>query len=123
MCSSDLMGLLPADALPTDVIPNGLAAKDLIFGIRPEDLILTTEQTGDMAGIPATVTGSEFLGAETFVYVAIPGTDGATARLPGRVHLSPGNFNASVFKCFFAFNFYPKDTPPRHTRYSQNPVE
>jgi hypothetical protein len=39
-------------------------------------------------------------------------------RIIGRI-----DFNASVFKGFFAFNFYPKDTPPRHTRYPQTPVD
>ena len=107
------MGLLPADTLPTDVIPNGLAAKDLIFGIRPEDLILTTDQAGDKSGIPATVTGSEFLGAETFVYVAIPGTDGATARLTGRVHLSPGT-EVSLRWAGAAAHWFDRETGRRH---------
>ncbi|MBS8274744.1 ABC transporter ATP-binding protein [Thalassospira tepidiphila] len=84
------MALIPANALPTSVIPGGLDANHLTFGIRPEDLILSTKLDQQPWGIPATVTGSEFLGAETFVFVAIPGTDGATARLPGRVEISPG---------------------------------
>ncbi|CAM3469748.1 ABC transporter ATP-binding protein [Thalassospira profundimaris] len=84
------MTLIPANALPTSVIPDGFDANNLTFGIRPEDLILSTGQNDHPWGIPATVTGSEFLGAETFLFVAIPGTDGATARLPGRVEISPG---------------------------------
>ncbi|MEQ9348190.1 MAG: ABC transporter ATP-binding protein [Thalassospira sp.] len=84
------MALLPASALPEDVIPEGQTANKLTFGIRPEDLALSTEPDKAPWGIAATVTGSEFLGAETYVFVAIPGTDGATARLPGRVHISPG---------------------------------
>jgi sn-glycerol 3-phosphate transport system ATP-binding protein len=84
------MTLIPANVLPKPVIPAGLKANTLTFGIRPEDLILTTDLNNAPAGIPATVTGSEFLGAETFVFVAIPGTEGATARLPGRVEISPG---------------------------------
>ncbi|WP_430472817.1 ABC transporter ATP-binding protein [Thalassospira lucentensis] len=84
------MALLPASALPEDVIPEGQTANTLTFGIRPEDLALSTEPDKAPWGIAATVTGSEFLGAETYVFVAIPGTDGATARLPGRVHISPG---------------------------------
>ncbi|MBX2831365.1 MAG: ABC transporter ATP-binding protein [Rhodospirillales bacterium] len=84
------MALLPAKALPTDVIPTGHNERNLTFGIRPEDLALSTQPDQTAWGIAATVTGSEFLGAETYVFVAIPGTDGATARLPGRVHISPG---------------------------------
>jgi sn-glycerol 3-phosphate transport system ATP-binding protein len=84
------MTLIPANALPASVIPDGFDSNTLTFGIRPEDLILTTDLNNAPAGIPAAVTGSEFLGAETFVFVAIPGTEGATARLPGRVEISPG---------------------------------
>ncbi|MBC05860.1 ABC transporter ATP-binding protein [Thalassospira sp.] len=84
------MTLIPANALPAAVIPEGFAANNLTFGIRPEDLVLSTDPKAIKIGIPATVTGSEFLGAETFVFVAIPGTEGATARLPGRVEISPG---------------------------------
>jgi sn-glycerol 3-phosphate transport system ATP-binding protein len=84
------MALLSATALPKSVIPAGLDHPNLTFGIRPEDLILSTTPNKEAWGIPATVTGSEFLGAETFVFVAIPGTEGATARLPGRVDISPG---------------------------------
>ncbi|NIY76870.1 ABC transporter ATP-binding protein [Thalassospira sp. HF15] len=84
------MTLIPANALPASVIPDGVNTNILTFGIRPEDLILSTEHKDQPWGIPATVTGNEFLGAETFVFVAIPGTDGATARLPGRVEISPG---------------------------------
>ena len=84
------MALLPASALPDGVIPPKTDAGRLTFGIRPEDLVLSTDTSTKAWGISATVTGSEFLGAETFVYVAIPGTSGATARLPGQVHIAPG---------------------------------
>jgi sn-glycerol 3-phosphate transport system ATP-binding protein len=84
------MALMPSSALPRELIPTGLDRDRLIFGIRPEDLVLTTDTDTKTRGIAATVTGSEFLGAETFVSVAIPGTEGATARLPGQVHIAPG---------------------------------
>ncbi|MCC9624045.1 ABC transporter ATP-binding protein [Thalassospira sp. MA62] len=87
------MALLPAKSLPDALLPAGQAARDLIFGIRPEDLKLSMQAIDpDPEALPirAHVTGSEFLGAETFVFVDIPGTDGATARLNGRVHVSPG---------------------------------
>ncbi|WP_202901497.1 ABC transporter ATP-binding protein [Thalassospira australica] len=88
------MTLLPATALPQDVIPKELDASRLTFGIRPEDLMLSTKPDAQPWGMRATVTGSEFLGAETFVFVAIPGKHGetgdATARLSGRVEISPG---------------------------------
>lgn len=84
------MGLLPATAIPSDALPSGARPDNLIVGIRPEDIKLDTDQQNSASGLSATVISSEFLGPETFVYLSIDGTDGTTARLPGRVHLSPG---------------------------------
>ncbi|OSQ44600.1 ABC transporter ATP-binding protein [Thalassospira alkalitolerans] len=84
------MGLLPATILAPKLLPIGARAENLIIGIRPEDLKLQTKAPRHADNIPAQVVSTEFLGPETFVYLAIDGTDGATARLPGRVHLSPG---------------------------------
>ncbi|WP_102784139.1 ABC transporter ATP-binding protein [Thalassospira sp. GB04J01] len=109
------MALLPATALPNDVLPNGFLPKDLTFGIRPEDLNLSTDPASGAWGIAATVTGSEFLGAETFVYVAIPGTDGATARLPGRVHISPGT-EVSLSWVRAAAHWFDRETGLRHAQ-------
>ena len=109
------MALLPATALPSDVLPNGRSAADLTFGIRPEDLNLSTDPASGAWGIAATVTGSEFLGAETFVYVAIAGTDGATARLPGRVHISPGT-EVSLSWARAAAHWFDRETGLRHAQ-------
>ena len=84
------MGLLPATAIPSDALPSGARPDNLIVGIRPEDIKLDTDQQNSASGLSATVISSEFLGPETFVYLSIDGTDGTTARLPGRLHLPPG---------------------------------
>ena len=109
------MALLPATALPNHVLPSGFPPKDLTFGIRPEDLNLSTDPASKAWGIAATVTGSEFLGAETFVYVAVAGTDGATARLPGRVHISPGT-EVSLSWAGVAAHWFDRETGLRHAQ-------
>ncbi|MDP2698677.1 ABC transporter ATP-binding protein [Thalassospira sp.] len=83
------MELLPATLLPPEMQPRDIAPEDLLLGVRPEDFQLIPE-TG--RGLSAKVVSTEFLGPETFVYLAIAGTGEVTARLPGRVHCSPGMF-------------------------------
>ncbi|MFZ1952900.1 MAG: ABC transporter ATP-binding protein [Pseudolabrys sp.] len=58
-------------------------AQDLLFGIRPEDVILGSE------GIPARVLNVEFLGADTVVTCAL-GHQSVTARVSGKILLEPG---------------------------------
>jgi ABC-type sugar transport system ATPase subunit len=56
---------------------------DLLFGIRPEDVML-----GD-TGLPVRVQNSEFLGADTVVTCGY-GNQTLTARVPGKAMLAPG---------------------------------
>jgi sn-glycerol 3-phosphate transport system ATP-binding protein len=56
---------------------------DLLFGIRPEDVML-----GDV-GLPVRVQNSEFLGADTVVTCAL-GNQTLTARLPGKAAFAAG---------------------------------
>ncbi|NTS33403.1 ABC transporter ATP-binding protein [Phyllobacterium sp. BT25] len=89
---SPAMTLLPADILPFNlqaagILPAGLNAKSLQLGVRAEDFILLPEGSGRL---PATVVFSEFLGAETYVYLAVDGAEQVIARLPGRNEKAPG---------------------------------
>ncbi len=84
---SPAMTLIPAALLaPADVPAIGNPA-DLHLGLRAEDLALMPEGAGPLA---ATVLSTEFLGAETYVYLAVDGADRLIARLPGRDERSPG---------------------------------
>jgi sn-glycerol 3-phosphate transport system ATP-binding protein len=56
---------------------------DLLFGVRPEDVIL-----GDV-GLPVRVQNSEFLGADTVVTCA-HGNQTLTARVPGKAVFAAG---------------------------------
>ncbi|MBV2183967.1 MAG: ABC transporter ATP-binding protein [Rhizobium sp.] len=81
------MTLLPAALLPPATRPGGLAAEGLMLGLRGEAIRLLPEGAGLLA---ATVISSEFLGAETFVYLQVDGAETLTARLPGRDERAPG---------------------------------
>ncbi len=72
------IGTPPMNILP--VVPN---TGDLLFGIRPEHIIL-----GD-TGIPARVQSAEFLGADTIVTCAYGGQTLA-ARVPGKAAFPTG---------------------------------
>jgi sn-glycerol 3-phosphate transport system ATP-binding protein len=61
---------------PMNILANS-DRPDLLFGIRPEDVIL-----GDV-GLPVRVQASEFLGADTVVTTAY-GNQALTARVPGK---------------------------------------
>ena len=56
---------------------------DLLFGIRPEDVML-----GDV-GLPVRVQNSEFLGADTVVTCGY-GSQTLTARVPGKAAFAAG---------------------------------
>jgi sn-glycerol 3-phosphate transport system ATP-binding protein len=64
-------------------VPPPGAAKDVLLGIRPEDVTLG----GD--GMPARVENIEFLGADTVVSCLLGGQT-LTARVPGKASLAPG---------------------------------
>jgi sn-glycerol 3-phosphate transport system ATP-binding protein len=88
------IGTPPMNVLP--MAPDGAAA-EVLFGIRPEDVIL-----GHDAGVPARVESAEYLGADTVVTCAY-GSGTLTARVPGkaafpagatvRVHWRPENLH------------------------------
>ncbi|MBB6307373.1 ABC transporter ATP-binding protein [Xanthobacter tagetidis] len=84
------MTLLPAALVPLPP-PPGHAPARLVAGVRAEALCLAAPSAGLL---PATVEASEFLGAETFVYLRLAGgaQNGAQviARLPGRNEPAPG---------------------------------
>jgi sn-glycerol 3-phosphate transport system ATP-binding protein len=69
------------DAIAEASLP--AAAKDILLGIRPEDVMLGGE------GIPARVQSAEFLGADTVV-TCLVGAQALSARVPGRALLTPG---------------------------------
>ncbi|GGF51456.1 sugar ABC transporter ATP-binding protein [Azorhizobium oxalatiphilum] len=80
------MTMIPGDLVPLTA-PGGSARARLDVGVRGEALKLMPEGEGLL---PATVIASEFLGAETFVYLALAGGAQVTARVPGRDERAPG---------------------------------
>jgi sn-glycerol 3-phosphate transport system ATP-binding protein len=67
-------------ALPPQSAPH-------LIGVRPEDF-----RCGALApeGLTGTVTGIEFQGAESFVYLDLPGGDAVIMRSAGQLALQPG---------------------------------
>ncbi len=82
------MTLIPAAALPGVPVPAGRAREGVLAGIRAEELSLLAPGAGSL---PATVAASEFLGAETFVYLRLEGGAELIARVPGRVEPAAGS--------------------------------
>ncbi|MEP9348382.1 ABC transporter ATP-binding protein [Xanthobacter sp. KR7-225] len=80
------MTLLPGALVPVPA-PAGHAPDRLLAGVRAEALRLLPPGAGLLA---ARVSASEFLGAETFVYLEIEGGAQLIARLPGRSEPAPG---------------------------------
>ncbi|WP_454916467.1 ABC transporter ATP-binding protein [Xanthobacter sediminis] len=80
------MTLIPAVAVPFPA-PEGHPRDRLMAGVRSEVLRLLPPGTGL---VPATVVASEFLGAETFVYLRLDGGEQMTARVPGHEEPAPG---------------------------------
>jgi sn-glycerol 3-phosphate transport system ATP-binding protein len=68
---------------PMNILSNS-DRPDLLFGIRPEEVIL-----GDV-GLPVRVQSAEFLGADTVVTCAY-GNQALTARVPGKAALATGD--------------------------------
>ncbi|WP_313603234.1 ABC transporter ATP-binding protein [Rhizobium sp.] len=84
---SPAMTLIPAAALPRQFLPSSARVSELQLGLRAEDIELMPEGRGPLA---ATVVSSEFLGAETYVYLAVDGAPPLIARLPGRDERAAG---------------------------------
>jgi len=68
---------------PMNILANG-DRPELLFGIRPEDVIL-----GDV-GLPVRVQASEFLGADTVITCAY-GNQTLAARVPGKAGFAAGD--------------------------------
>ncbi len=84
------MTLIPAELIPAataHAVPADHRREALLAGLRGEALQLLPPGAGPLPGI---VTASEFLGAETFVYLEIAGGVSLTARVPGRHEPAPG---------------------------------
>ncbi|MDQ0504018.1 ABC transporter ATP-binding protein [Xanthobacter agilis] len=80
------MTLVPAAAVSI-LAPAGYVQERLTAGVRSEAVRLLPTGVGPL---PATVVASEFLGAETFVYLRLAGGETLTARIPGRAEPVPG---------------------------------
>jgi sn-glycerol 3-phosphate transport system ATP-binding protein len=76
------IGTPPMNIFP--VAPDVAPAEQILFGIRPEHVIV-----GGDIGIPARVQSTEFLGADTVVTCAY-GSVTLTARVPGKAALPEG---------------------------------
>jgi sn-glycerol 3-phosphate transport system ATP-binding protein len=81
--AASFIGTPPMNLLPLAAIAPGQGG-DLLAGIRPEALRLAPH------GIPAMVTHSEYLGADTVLVCAVGG-ERLVARLPGLVALPAGH--------------------------------
>jgi sn-glycerol 3-phosphate transport system ATP-binding protein len=89
---SPAMMLLPGSILPQSLLADrsSVPARNLSglqLGLRAEDLLLHPEGRGPVS---ATVASSEFLGAETYVYLAVDGAELVVARLQGRNEIPAG---------------------------------
>ncbi|TWS96331.1 ABC transporter ATP-binding protein [Reyranella sp. CPCC 100927] len=82
------MNVIPADAIAAagsaDPLQGAPAGSSLMLGVRPEHVRLV-----ESGGVPASVTATEYLGADTLVQTRV-GSSEMMARLPGRIDLAPG---------------------------------
>ncbi|WP_454621097.1 ABC transporter ATP-binding protein [Bradyrhizobium cenepequi] len=87
--AASFIGSPPMVMLPAELIgaPCPGPAADLVFGVRGEDIALHPPGKGRLA---AEVIEQEFLGAETFVHLEVPGPARLTVRVPGRCDVVPG---------------------------------
>ncbi|MEA4836900.1 MAG: ABC transporter ATP-binding protein [Rhodospirillaceae bacterium] len=81
------MTMIPADRLPPRARPGVTNADRLLLGLHGEAIRIVTPGEGLL---PARIVASEFLGAETFLYLDADGAGPITARIPGRADFTPG---------------------------------
>ncbi len=81
------MTLVPAAAV-SFLAPAGYVEERLMAGVRSEAVRVLPPGAGPLS---ASVVASEFLGAETFVYLRLSGGEALTARIPGRAEPQPGS--------------------------------
>ncbi len=85
------MMLMAAEKLPpalrAGIAPIGGDVKALI-GVRPEHFHIVAPSSTELFG---TVTGVEFQGAESYIYLDLPGGDDIIVRSPEKSRLKPGD--------------------------------
>ncbi|WP_338034497.1 ABC transporter ATP-binding protein [Herbaspirillum rhizosphaerae] len=80
-------GKLPA-ALRASVMPVGAADQKQLIGVRPEHFRIVAPSSTELFG---TVTGVEFQGAESYIYLDLPGGDAIIVRSPEKSLLKLGD--------------------------------
>ena len=91
---SPAMNILKAQGTETGVRLGGAAlalgrsapGRDVLVGIRPEDLALAPEGEG----LAAVVEAVELLGADAYAHAALPGGGSIVVRVPGTLGIAPG---------------------------------
>jgi len=78
---------LPA-ALRASVMPVGAADEKQLVGVRPEHFRIVAPSSTELFG---TVTGVEFQGAESYIYLDLPGGDAIIVRSPEKSRLKLGD--------------------------------
>nr|WP_232511957.1 ABC transporter ATP-binding protein [Herbaspirillum sp. meg3] len=86
------MMLMDAEKLPTalraSVIPVGTGQEKQLIGVRPEHFRIVAPSSTEFFG---TVTGVEFQGAESYIYLDLPGGDAIIVRSPEKSLLKLGD--------------------------------
>jgi len=86
------MMLMDAEKLPpalrASVTPVGGVAEKQLIGVRPEHFKIVAPSLTELFG---TVTGVEFQGAESYIYLDLPGGDAIIVRSPEKCHLQLGD--------------------------------
>lgn len=84
------MMLMSSDNVPPQMhaLPSRQHAGPHLIGVRPEDFIPSALTPATLAG---TVTGIEFQGAESFIYLDLPGGDAVIMRTADKLAVRPGD--------------------------------
>ena len=100
------MMLMAAEKLPPAMYPAALQAgtDKYLIGVRPEHFHIVAPSSTELFG---SVTGVEFQGAESYIYLDLPGGDAIIVRSPEKSSLKPGdrvglNWHASDAHVFSA---------------------
>ena len=87
-CSSDNTHFTIADQGSGEHLRTQNANNIVQLGVRPEHISLVEDQSGHCTG---TVEVSEYLGSDTFLYVAVPGCGTLTVRAGGETQIAIGS--------------------------------
>ncbi|WP_248517829.1 ABC transporter ATP-binding protein [Salinarchaeum laminariae] len=74
----------------SSALADSMGSSELVLGIRPEDVILSTADDAGDGAIPATVTVVEPMGDASNVYVDV-GTSSVTVSVEGHAAVNPGD--------------------------------